>query len=351
MTGFVEAAVRHWDFPRGGAGTSLLVRFGTEHGIADHDLLAGTGLTADLLADPSLEVTARQELEVVRNLATALPDAGVAAGRQYHATTFGILGFAFLSSPTMRDAVTVALRYYDLSFAFSLPDVSVGDGQVRLVLDDRLLPRDVARFLVERDLAAIHTVIDELLPGAVPLTGLEFRFQEPGSCGQYERTFGLRPRFGCPANVATFDAAFLDEPRPLANAHTVAMCETQCRELVARRRARSGTAHEVRELLTRLGALGTPMPSVARELNLSTRTLRRRLEEEGTSFRALLDEVREALAEELLATGAVPVEDVAVRLGYAEASSFIHAFKRWKGITPVAYARQRTGTRRGRSVH
>jgi AraC-like DNA-binding protein len=121
------------------------------------------------------------------------------------------------------------------------------------------------------------------------------------------------------------------------------MCEAQCRDLVARRRARTGTAHEVRELLTRLGALGSPMPEIARELNLSARTLRRRLEEEGTSFRALLDEVREALAEELLTMGAVPVEDVAVRLGYAEASSFIHAFKRWKGVTPTAYVRHRSG--------
>ena len=345
MTRVAESAVRHWDFRRGVAGTSVLVRFGTNHGVPRRELLAGSGLTAAQLADPALEIDARQELQVVRNLAAALPDAGVAAGREYHATTFGILGFAFLSSPTMRDAVAVALRYYDLSFAFSMPDVTLVDGEVRFELDDRLLPADVARFLVERDLAAIHTVIDELLPTGVPLTGLEFRFAEPSTSDQYESTFGLRPRFGCAANVATFDASFLDAPLPLANAHTVAMCEAQCRDIVTRRRARSGTAHEVRELLTRLGALGSAMPDVARELNLSTRTLRRRLEEEGTSFRALLDEVREALAEELLTMGAVPVEDVAIRLGYAEASSFIHAFKRWKGVTPIAFVRERTGAR------
>jgi AraC-like DNA-binding protein len=81
------------------------------------------------------------------------------------------------------------------------------------------------------------------------------------------------------------------------------------------------------------------MDSVARQLVMSPRTLRRRLEAEGTSYRALVDEVRQALAEEMLATGALTVEDVAIRLGYAEASSFIYAFKRWKGTTPAAYAR------------
>jgi AraC-like DNA-binding protein len=338
MTQLAEPVVRHWDFPRGVAGTTLLVRFGVDRGLAERDLLAGSGLTAATLADPSAEVGAQQELQVVRNLAAALPDAGVAAGLSYHATTFGILGFAFISSPTMREAVAVALRYFDLSFAFTTPRVTLDGGQVRLELDDHLLPADVARFLVERDLAAIHTVINELVPGGVPLTGLALRAPEPAAGPAAHRAaFGLCPEFASGANAATFDAAYLDQPLPQANAHTVAMCEERCRELVSRRRARGGTAHEVRDRLTRIGALASGMPDIARELNLSTRTLRRRLSAEGTSFRVLLDEVREALAEELLTRGAVPVEDVAVRLGYAEASSFIHAFKRWKGVTPAAY--------------
>lgn len=341
MTQLGPAAIRHWDFPRSIAGTGLLVRFGADRGLPAERLLAGTGLAPARLADPDGEVTAHQELRVVRNLATALPEAGLAVGREYHATTFGILGFAFISSPTMRDAVAVALRYLDLSFTFTIPRVSLEGGEVRLAMDDRLLPDDIARFLVERDLAAIHTVIGELIPGGVPLTGVDFRFPAPADVEPYREVFGRTPGFGAATTVAAFDAAFLDEPLPQANRHTVAMCEAQCRDLVSRRRARTGTAHEVRERLIRFGAVSSGMTDVARQLGMSTRTLRRRLEDEGTSFRALLDEVREALAEELLTKGAVPVEDVAVRLGYAEASSFIHAFKRWKGVTPMAFLRRR----------
>ena len=76
---------------------------------------------------------------------------------------------------------------------------------------------------------------------------------------------------------------------------------------------------------------------------MSPRTLRRKLTEAGTSYRALQDEVRQALAEELLSTGALTVSDVALRLGYAEAASFIRAFKRWTGRTPSAYLRAHTG--------
>ena len=84
------------------------------------------------------------------------------------------------------------------------------------------------------------------------------------------------------------------------------------------------------------------MTDVAAGIGLSTRTLRRRLAAEGASYQGVLDEVRESLAERMLATGRLTVEDVAQRLGYAEASSFIHAFRRWKGTTPAAYVRELT---------
>ncbi len=80
---------------------------------------------------------------------------------------------------------------------------------------------------------------------------------------------------------------------------------------------------------------------VAAALNVSDRTLRRRLAREGVSFRGLLEEIREQLAEELLVTGGLPVAEVAGRLGYPEVSSFSQAFRRWKGVSPRAYrARQ-----------
>lgn len=340
MTPLADPVIGHWDFPRSVAGVALLVRFGAEHGIAADRLLADSGITPADLSDPDAEVAADQELRVIRTLAGVMPDAGPTLGARYHVTTFGFLGYAFISSPTMLDAVNVALRFLDLSFTFSIPRASLSDGRAHIELDDSALPPPVARFLVERDLAAIHTVIAELLPDDAPLLAVDFRFPEPADTLRHERVFGLRPRFGRPRTVATFDAAFLARPLPQADPHTVALCEARCRDLVARRRARVGIAHEVRGLLARPGAIGRGMDHVAHELAVSTRTLRRRLSDSGTSYQELLDEVREALAEELLAIRALAVEDVALRLGYAEASSFIHAFKRWKGVTPAAYSRR-----------
>ncbi|MDI5980301.1 AraC family transcriptional regulator [Amycolatopsis magusensis] len=348
MVEFAAPAVRDWDFPRSTASVLLMSSFAAEHG--DTAVLAGTSLTPEQVRDPEAQIDAGQELAVVRNVQAGLPPgrdpdaAAIALGRRYHVTTFGIFGFACISSPTLADTMAFALRYLDLSFTFSIPHVAVDGGEIRLVLHDELVPADVARFLVLRDLSAIYTVMGDLL-SPITLRRVELRFAEPSTVDSYVAAFGVRPVFGGPVNLVTLDAAYLDRPLPQANLHTVAICEAQCREMVTRRRARTGISHQVRERLIRLGGADTGMDAIARELMMSPRTLRRRLTEAGTSYRALVDEVREALAEELLATGVLSVEEVAVRLGYAEASSFIYAFKRWKGVTPAAYARAlgRTG--------
>lgn len=343
MVEIAQPSVAEWTFPRSTASVRLMTTFAEEHEVPVEDMLRGAALSGAALEDPGVQIDAHQELAVVRNLVRALgdrPALGLEVGVRYRVTTFGIFGFACVSSPTLRDVMSFALRYWDLSFAFCIPVVDVAADEIRWELHDERVPEDVRTFLVLRDLSAMYQVMCDLLPGPIPLRRLTFRFRKPGAAEPFVAIFGVCPDFDAASNLATFDARYLDQPLPRADRQTVALCEAQCRELVARRRTRTGLAHEVRDRLIRVGG-AADMDQVARELNLSPRTLRRRLEEAGTSYRALLDEVREALAEEMLATGALSVEDVAIRLGYAEGSSFIYAFKRWKGTTPAAYVRRR----------
>jgi AraC-like DNA-binding protein len=152
--------------------------------------------------------------------------------------------------------------------------------------------------------------------------------------------FGRTPEFGSSRNLAGLDASFLDLPLPQADELTAALTEQQCRALVESRRARTGAAGRVRDLLLRTPSMMPTVERVAADLHVSSRTLRRQLTAEGTSYRGLVEEVREALAEELL-RAALPVELVARRLGYAETASFTHAFHRWKGVSPRGWvARQ-----------
>jgi AraC-like DNA-binding protein len=205
---------------------------------------------------------------------------------------------------------------------------------MQLVLDAPGVPLALTRFVVERDAAAIQTIWREL---SIPrkFDRVEFAFPAPADGpDRYVDVFGVVPVFDARETVLAVNPAVVDQPLPQADDHTAALALAQCRDLVARRRARTGLAGEVRDLLLARPSGPPDAERVAAALHLSGRTMRHRLAAEGTSFRALLDEVRERLAEELLVAGGLPVAEVARRLGYAEVSSFSQAFRRWKGVSP-----------------
>jgi AraC-like DNA-binding protein len=325
----------------------LLTKLGVERGLSAATCLRGTGLRADDLNRPEQHVTGEQELMVIANLLEALgdpPGLGLEAGVRYHLTTYGIWGFALISSPTLRSAISVGLRYMDLTYTFCRVWTREDGDELCLYLDVTTVPAPLRRFLIERDTAAVHVIQRELFAAATRLRRVSFAFPAPpGGTRRYEEVFGFRPEFDAAAHAVAFDGSRLDMPLPQAEANTADLADAQCRRLLEKQRARTGLSGQVRNvLLTRPGAPPT-LAEVAATLHLSPRTLRRRLAGEEASYRMLLDEVREKLAEELLVNGRLTVEEVAQRLGYSETSSFTHAFRRWNGVGPRAH-RQSAGT-------
>ena len=289
--------------------------------------------------DTALSV-ARQELTVMANLQGALSDTpgiGLEAGTRYHLTTYGIWGFALISSPTWRSALDVGLRYIDLTFAFTRIQAREQGQDMQLVLDTPEIPVALKRFVVERDSAAIQTIQQELFASPIPIKQVSFVFPPPERRPAVHRDLrcraglrsrgehgGHRPVGAGPAATAGQRAHHRHRPGAVPRA--------------ARPAARPGrTGRRVRDQLLARAADPPDLGQVAAALNVSDRTLRRRLADEGVSFRGLLDEIREQLAEELLVTGGLPVTEVAERLGYLEVSSFSQAFRRWKGVGPRTY--------------
>jgi AraC-like DNA-binding protein len=108
-----------------------------------------------------------------------------------------------------------------------------------------------------------------------------------------------------------------------------------------RRRTRTGLGGQVRELLIRRGGVAD-QTHIAADLDLSVRTLRRRLAGEGTTFREVSNETVGLLAEEMLIAG-LTVEHAAERLGYSSVSAFTSAFRSWRGQSPGQFARIHRG--------
>lgn len=330
-----------WDLPRTPVSALLLTRLGMERGLSEADALKGTRLQLEDLTDPSAEVSARQELAIVANLVDAFGEEsglGVEAGSRYHLTAYGLWGFMLISSPTPRHAVDVALRYVDLTFAFCHVSAREQDGELQFILDASPVPARLRRFVLEREAAAIRTMQLEAFPEGLHPTRAAFAFRAARTAAT--DILGTDVEYDTAETLLAYDSSALDLAMPQGNEHAVAMAIDQCRDLLQRRLARTGLSGQVRDVL--VARLNDPPDSdeVAASLHLSPRTFQRRLANEGTSFRSLLDEVREQLAEELLVTGGLPVTEVAHRLGYVEVSSFSQAFRRWKGIGPREWRNQ-----------
>jgi AraC-like DNA-binding protein len=338
----------HWSLPRPAASTQLMIRVAAEHQISEQVCVACTGLTEAQLRDPALEVAGQQELGVLRNIMRAVgPDVafGLEAGLRYQATTHGMLGFALLTSATLGNAVDTIVRYFDLSYSFNRFEFEVAGREARFFYDDSDNPDDLRAVLVERDLGAAVTFGRNLFGYTVPVLYLQLRASEPRYCAAFESIFGMVPQFGAPRNCMAIDVEMLNLQNSLSDELSSRISEEQCRSLLESRKLQAGIAGRARSIILQKPGEFPDMRAVAAKLGMTTRTLRNQLTRESTSYRQLVEQTREQLAEELLTTTQLNMEQVAARLGYRDSSSFIAAFKRWKGVPPGGYLRRHGGTR------
>ena len=331
-----------WDFRRGMATARVLCQLGQDHGLSLEQLLQHTGLGRAQLEDPKGELEAVQEIQVIRNLVNGLPQRltlGIEAGERYHVTTYGLWGYAVLSSPTLGMAVSMASRMLNQTFSLTTNEVEQAGPLVTVTYHSDHLPPDVRQFIMDRDRAAVVTLQREILGHPLPYQAIQMRRAEPPAelVEAYTQLFGVRPQFGQAHDRSLFAASLMHEPLPQADPHTAALCEQMCKKLVDARSSRTGVAAQVRDRLMRTPDRIPDMEEIAAEMSITSRTLRRHLTTEGASFRALLEEVRSTLAEELMTNATLTHSEIAERLGYADVTTFIEAFRRWKGVPPSEF--------------
>lgn len=319
--------------------SQVMLNFALRNGIDQQTCLLGTGISENELSSGEGLVTRTQEMRLIENLMLALPEEGVGGfelGLQYNLATFGVWGFALRTCKTLRQAVALGLRYLPLSTAYCCITVCEDGEAFGVVFDPDPIPPHLRQFLLERDMATALNLVREITFQGVEFKGVEFTGEPDVSASAIESLCGIAPAFHASANRILVNRAGAGQPFPGYDPVLTRLLEQQCQQRMDTVE-NSGLAGKVRQkLLGELG-LGATLNDMASELALSTRSLRRKLEQEGASYRDLVEEERRQLALQLLNTTTMKIEELAAHLGYTDAGSFVRAFRRWEGCSPSAY--------------
>lgn len=310
-----------------------------EFGVDPVELLRSIRLPPDVLDDPESPLTFPQvgRLMTACVAATGCEHFGHLFASRCDTTSLALVGALMRNAPTVGDAImdlcTNHHRYIrgavtylavqgDAAFwgyAVSYPGVpgleQLCEGAIAVGFN---MLRELAKRGVDEVLSARAAVADPL---------------------PYRRHFGVTPRWDAEQHALVFPAAMLAWPVIGAEPALRRELEARVKEYWATRQP-TVAEQAMRQLRARIVLGDASRESVAAHMGLSTRSLNRRLQEEGTSFRQLIDRARFHVAQQLLLGTRMSITSVALSIGYAETSAFNHAFQRWSGEPPRQWRRR-----------
>lgn len=322
---------------------STYVRLVAQEFDAPAVLVAGTGIAAESLASFPHPISVRQHLQCIRNMLPlrSRPDWHLQWGKRMAGHFHGAVSLAGLAAPTLGDGLDAFMRYMPARVPYLVWKGCHAGRSFRLEITPRVDLGPVRCMLTEVPLMVLHEYVRVMRHGPVSTARLELAYPPTDYRDCYARWFDCPVAFGCATSALVIPGAWRD----IAN---VDFDAGSWQAALARCVAQSPVddpadiVTHVRGLLTEaIAALVTPglptLVQVAARLRLSPRTVIRRLRAAGTTFQALLDDVRMACARELLAQPENRVGDVAARLGYSDQASFRKAFNRWYGMPPATF--------------
>jgi AraC-like DNA-binding protein len=321
--------------------TRSMMRYAVSRGASLEALCAAAGIEPSLLERPDERITGDQSLKAWNAAvkATGDMDFGLHLGELSQPTRLGLVGFAMISAADLGGALERLVRYTNLLTNGVRGTITRTEALACFELEPT---RGVANFLhesprqhVECTLSAFLALGEALTGRPLPVIEVRFRHPEPPSTREHLRIFRAPVLFGREANRVTLNAAALKWPLADSNPGLLEVFDARAMGAVRKLDQNAPWSERVESaLMENLRGTVPSLEETARGLGVSGRILQRRLLDEGTSFRRLLDQARHELSLHHLRRDEVPVAEISYLLGFAEPSAFHRSFRRWTGSTP-----------------
>jgi AraC-like DNA-binding protein len=309
------------------------------HGIDADSLFKEVGLDPRLLNDsdgryPVKKMVKLWSLAVDR---TDDPCFGLTVGKQWHPTSWHALGYAWFASATLEEAFKRLARCSAMITTAGEFILEERSADFKLTLLPRFL--EMPRPPAVMDAVMTNIIIMCRVSFGDDFDPLRVSFSHSGDgCRRRRRDFFRSPiEYGAGENGVLFDKGSLRKPLATANAELAHSSDRVIAEYLSRIGIGTTTSSVMAILIDALPSGEVTEESLAASLNLSQSSLQRRLKKEGTTYRAVLQEVRCNLAGSMLEDGSKTLNEISFLLGFADLSAFSRAFKRWTGMAPSAY--------------
>jgi AraC-like DNA-binding protein len=314
-------------------------------------ILAEVGLGAEVVDDPAARLEARVQIKVLELAAGELDDPlfGFHLARGFDLRELGLLYYVMASSERLTDALRDVERYSRIVNEGVRLHCNLTEGAT-VTLEYVEVDRRSDWHHIEFWLVTLVRIFRQVTDSRLAPRRLRVRHLRPQPPADFRSFFGTEVEFGSDVDEIAFSVPVSSLPVTGRDTYLNSLLRRYAEEALASQRAkRASTRSEVERVLTELLPHGkTSLSEVGRRLGASSRTLSRRLREEGAAFTDILDELRAALAKRYLEERELPISEIAWLLGYQEVGSLTHAFKRWTGMTPRLF---RASARAGRNCN
>lgn len=309
-----------------------------ERGLDADRLLRQAGISPELLASPQTRVSSTHYGQLWHGIAQTLDDEffGMDSHRM-KAGSFTLLCHSLIHSDTLERALRRAMRFLRLILDDMAGELQCEGGVARIVLKDGQIQPKRA-FAYGTYLLMLHGLACWLVGRRIPVLKADFRCPEPVYSGEWRILFSQELAFDQPDSGISIPLEYLAMPN-IQNERTMKefLRSAPANFLVKYKNSTSLSAKIRRRLREMPPSAWPDFATLAQQFHASAATLRRRLDDEGQSYRSILDDLRRDLAITLLSDTQQGITEIAEALGFAEPSAFHRAFKKWTGARPGEY--------------
>lgn len=325
---------------------AALVRALEEQGAARHELLQDKDPSLAALEQPDAELPVMTAVAILHRLRAAglTAELGMRVARELDLRHQGFLGYAVLASEDLAQALELAMRYLRTRTRLLSMTFFHENDQAVIRFDEGVPLGELYPMVMDTLAVALFHVGHQLFSGEVP-RDIQVRLayaEQPHHERMRDYTRG-QLLFDCTWCEVRFPASWLEQPIGTADPNMARLAAEQCEQALREMAQSEGLLGRVRQLVVEYLHEERSLDRVAEALHMTPRSLRRRLEAVGTSYRILVEEVRARRARELLAHTRFSVDRIAVELGYQDPSNFGRAFRRWTGLSPTAWRHSKSG--------